>query len=278
MSTRSGTSAKRRREAASGTVKLLERRTAALEAKEELTAADKQSALRITKLLGDVSIDFKTYHHTIVDQIEDDEEAKKEQETLERHEIQVMDLIDRLSQLMDIPAPAKPIAGRDLLRKGIDRIEKSYRKMKSEFDEHGLGMDTFTLQTRLEERIEDTKSELQTISKELLSIEDSSELEERADTLEALLRSLKGDVRRLVTSKEEKPPLTTSGAAEMSSIRLPSIETPSFDGNILSWRLFWEQFDSAIHSKSHLSDSDKLTYLREALKSGPAKSVVVGLT
>ena len=65
---------------------------------------------------------------------------------------------------------------------------------------------------------------------------------------------------------------------DMSGIKLPRIKIPTFDGNILNWRIFWEQFDSAVHSKSHLSDSDKLTYLREALKSGPAKNVVVGLT
>ena len=64
----------------------------------------------------------------------------------------------------------------------------------------------------------------------------------------------------------------------MSSIRLPTIEIPAFDGSILNWRIFFEQVDSAIHSEPHLFDSDKLTYLREALKSGPAKSIVVGLT
>ena len=67
MITRSGTSVRRRREAAGGTVKLLERRTTVLEDKEELTPADKQSALRMSKFLSDVSVDFKNYHFAIVD-------------------------------------------------------------------------------------------------------------------------------------------------------------------------------------------------------------------
>ena len=277
MSTRSGTSAKRRREAASGTVKLLERRTAALEAKEELTNADKQSALRITQLVGDVSLDFKTYHHTIVNQIEDDEEAKKEQETLERHEMQVMDLIDRLSQLVDLPMPTKPIAEKDLLRKRINHVEKAYRMVKGRIDERGLEMDVYALGGQ-EKRINDLQLQSKEIEKDILSIEDAPELEKRRVTLEQLLYDVGIEVSRLAGSKEDKPPLATSGMTEMSRIKLPRIEIPSFDGNILNWRLFWEQFESAIHSQSHLSNSDKLTYLREALKSGPAKSVVVGLT
>ena len=50
MITRSGTTAGRRREAANGTVKVLERRTEALEAKERLTDVDRLSALRMSKV------------------------------------------------------------------------------------------------------------------------------------------------------------------------------------------------------------------------------------
>ena len=53
---------------------------------------------------------------------------------------------------------------------------------------------------------------------------------------------------------------------------------PTFDGNLLNWRMFWEQFESTVHSKTQLTDSDKLAYVREALKDGPARYVVSGLT
>ena len=64
----------------------------------------------------------------------------------------------------------------------------------------------------------------------------------------------------------------------MSGINLPRIEIPTFDGNILNWRLFWEQFQAAVHDKPHLGEIDKLTYLRDALKDGPARNVIQGLT
>ena len=64
----------------------------------------------------------------------------------------------------------------------------------------------------------------------------------------------------------------------MAGVNLPRIEIPTFDGNILNWRLFWEQFQAAVHDKPQLGEVDKLTYLRNALKDGPAKSVIQGIT
>ena len=122
------------------------------------------------------------------------------------------------------------------------------------------------------------KLELRKISRDLLSMEDTGELEKRVSTLEQLLESLKADVKRLVGSKEKKRPVSTSGAIGISGIELPRIKVPNFDGNILNWQFFWEQCNSAIHSKHLLTDSDSLTYLREALKSRPARNVVESLT
>ena len=149
--------------------------------------------------------------------------------------------------------------------------------IKGQIDDCGPDMDVYTLRGE-EERINRFQLKLEEITNDLLSVEDADGLDERTSHLEQLMHKLKIGVKRLAGSKEEKSSLTTSGVTEMSCVKLPRIETPSFDGNVLNWRLFWEQFNGAIHSKSHLSDSDKLTYLREALKNGPAKNVVVGLT
>ena len=64
----------------------------------------------------------------------------------------------------------------------------------------------------------------------------------------------------------------------MSGSQLPRIEVPTFDGNPLNWRMFWEQFDCAIYNKPQLTDSEKLKYLKDALKDSPAHHVVSGLT
>ena len=45
-----------------------------------------------------------------------------------------------------------------------------------------------------------------------------------------------------------------------------------------NWKTFWEQFRVAIHNHTHLSNAEKLAYLRHSLKDGTAKNVIAGLS
>ena len=71
-----GSNPRRRRDTAAGTIKPLEKRIDTMEIKEELTNADFQLILRTSKLLDDVSNDFKEYHFAIIDQLENDEDVE----------------------------------------------------------------------------------------------------------------------------------------------------------------------------------------------------------
>ena len=64
----------------------------------------------------------------------------------------------------------------------------------------------------------------------------------------------------------------------LSGLKLPKRSVPTFDGRVLNWKIFWEQFDAAIHSNGGLSDTERLTYLQDALKDGPARFVIQGLS
>ena len=46
----------------------------------------------------------------------------------------------------------------------------------------------------------------------------------------------------------------------------------------MNWSTFWEQFATTIDDKKELSNVIKLAYLREALKDGPAKDIIAGLS
>ena len=251
-----------------------------LEMKSELSENDRQSALRMSKMINDVTADFKAYHFSIVDQITEEEDARAEQEILTEHELKVMNLIDRIGKIIEVPGSVgkKEDKGKIILRKRMDRVEKSYRAIKTEVDDVGAGVDVYTLQG-YEDRVKNYQEELRGINGDLLSIDDADNLEESGTRLERLLCELSVSIKRLVGSKEEKPlPPTAIGSLGMSGIQLPKIEVPTFDGNLLNWRYFWEQFENTIHNKTQLTDSDKLTYLRDALKDGPARHVVSGLT
>ena len=64
----------------------------------------------------------------------------------------------------------------------------------------------------------------------------------------------------------------------MSELKQPKVTVPTFDGKVLNWNNFWEQFDATIHSKTGLGDTAKLMYLQDALKDGPARFIIQGLT
>ena len=53
--------------------------------------------------------DLNIYHFAIVDQFQDDEEAESEQEVLDGHEPKIMELIDRIRELIGEPSQAKNI-------------------------------------------------------------------------------------------------------------------------------------------------------------------------
>ena len=61
-------------------------------------------------------------------------------------------------------------------------------------------------------------------------------------------------------------------------VRLPKLDVPTFNGDILKWITFWEQFTVAVHDLTHLSNAEKLAYLRHSLKDGAAKGIIEGLS
>lgn len=63
---------------------------------------------------------------------------------------------------------------------------------------------------------------------------------------------------------------------EKSKPKLPRIELLSFNGDVRSWPLFYQQFKCTVHENTSLSDSDKVYYLVGKL-SGSAASVCARL-
>ena len=61
-------------------------------------------------------------------------------------------------------------------------------------------------------------------------------------------------------------------------IKIPKTAIPLFDSNNLNCRSFWEQYELSIHSRAHKFSPEKLAYLRQALRDGPAKQVITELS
>ena len=50
-----------------------------------------------------------------------------------------------------------------------------------------------------------------------------------------------------------------------------------FDGELLHWQTFWEQFSISVDKRSDISNTEKLVHLRHSLKDGSAKNIIEGL-
>ena len=68
----------------------------------------------------------------------------------------------------------------------------------------------------------------------------------------------------MATIKDDGTKSDHSGPAKAkaTSIKLPKLSIPKFDGDILNWRAFWEQFQVSIHNRHQLSDAEKLPSVR----------------
>ena len=121
-----------------------------------------------------------------------------------------------------------------------------------------------------QEHISALSAPLSTLVAEILSSTDEdASLMETVNSIERDLSNQDFEVRRLLLDFEEK--YKPSEACLETSVQLPIISAPTFDGDILNWVAFWEQFETAIHNNDRLNDAQKFVYLREALKMGPAK-------
>ena len=82
-------------------------------------------------------------------------------------------------------------------------------------------------------------------------------------------------MRKLLNS--HAPSSVSATAADGKGLKLPKLEVATFDGDVLHWRQFWEQFSILVYDCSHLTDMEKLVYLRQAVKNGSAKNAIEGL-
>ena len=144
---------------ATGTIKLLEQRVVMMEVKEKLTKGDMQSTLRMSKLLSDMSNDFKTNYFAIVDQLDNEEQVETEQATLDEHKLMVMELIGLIGELVGKPFQSKTDLDNNLLRGRIKCVEKLYSIIKGEMEARGCKMDAYALRGQ-EERIKNSETEI----------------------------------------------------------------------------------------------------------------------
>ena len=76
---------------------------------------------------------------------------------------------------------------------------------------------------------------------------------ERINEKLSICQQAVSDTKPKITS----PPISVKTNDTEANTRLPKIELKPFNGDILHWQTFWDNFESNIHLKTKLSDGDK---------------------
>ena len=141
--------------------------------------------------------------------------------------------------------------------------------------------DDMSLIEQYETQLSGYKMELSALHTELLSVEDEDQVKDQltaCSKIEDVLFEcfLKG--RKLKSNASSETSSSVQTEKDGCGVKLPKLEVPKFDGNILHWKRFWEQFYVSVHQCSNLSNAEKLVYLQRALEDGNARSVIEGLS
>ena len=122
--------------------------------------------------------------------------------------------------------------------------------------------------------------ELSALHTLLLSVEDKDKVKDQLTACSKIKDVLfecflKG--RKLKSNASSETSSSVQTEKDWCGVKLPKLEVPKFDGNILHWKQFLEQFCVSVHQRSNLSNAEKLVYLQRALEDGNTRSVIGGL-
>ena len=273
---------RKRRGTAKGSITRIETRLHQLESEPDRPDS-RDAARQMLAKLKEYDVDFRKNHLALIDLIDEDDALTSEQGALDEHDDLVATLTVRILALADPTTRTSPtaVSARELLVRRCKRMESRL----SETDTALTSMsheDVCRIQ-QYREQTTDFKKEIVEISDVLLSLTlaESDSLPSMIGALEKTLFDLSlrlKELSRSSTTHASGATHTSPTPPDPKGIRLPKLEVPVFNGHILNWRCFWEQFVVSIHDRPSLSNAEKLVYLQQALKGGSAKSVIEGLS
>ena len=215
-------------------------------------------------------------HFELIDLVEDDKTLEGEQEVSDTVNEQVDDTKIYIKKIIHNCTTSKEGSKDELFF-----VTRKLSTVKGNLDSAKAGIQPLTGKSDEIHLIHQYTDEISEIKRELSGIYDSL-LQPKLDeshNLCVLHSTLKGEIFQNSLKLKELSHISTVATSTPfdSGVRLPKLETPKFDGNLLNWRVFWEQFEVSVHERN-IPDSEKLVYLQSALKDGTAKGIIEGLS
>ena len=241
-----------------------------------------RAAQGLASKLKTLDAEFKTHQLAIIDLTNDDEGLDAEQQELDDHDERVSELTIRIQRLISTLSPSMIDGLTKTSTRRLTRLQEKSAVIQGAVDtipdDHGDDDSACTLE-QYTEQLADVKTDLREIQTCLLNVDLAAEdpIMRAQDEIERTIFRCSVAIRKKLrassdTTTRDTPTPRAAGA------KLPRLEVPSFDGDILKWKSFWEQFSASIHKRSDLTAAKKMVYLQNALKDKAAKSTIEGLT
>ena len=232
------------------------------------------TAQRYKEKLIALDAEFKTHHYNIVDVVDDEEALAEEQSILDDHDDVVSQLMTKLQKIIKSNAPVARDDSRSILSRKLSHLRRAIESVDSEIRAVPEYSEDPYLVQQYDDRLAELKSELKSVHGELLvlNLEETDELYTLHSQLSRKIFDCCHQLKKLLGERE------THTSREYKGVKLPKLKVPTFDGNVINWTTFWEQFSVSVHSRSNISDPEKLVYLQQALKDGSAKHAIEGLS
>ena len=278
---RSLTASKRKRGVVRASVTKLGTKLGELEANpDNPTTIDHAKCLNAK--LESLDAEFKDHHYSVVELITHDEELEGEQEIIDRHDDVIADLKVRVQNLISICSHRSkdPSAPRNLQARKLERLEREVSGVKATISSLSEESDNTCLLQLNQEKLADFQRELTGIRDSLFAfgLDNTDKLMGAHSEIEKEVFQCSLSIRQCLQSVKVSTASARAITSDGSGVKLPKLDVPRFGGNILEWQSFWEQFRTSVHDRSHLNNSEKLVYLRQALKDGTARSAIEGLS
>ena len=229
--------------------------------------------------LETLNSEYKVHHFALIDLIEDEAVLQREQENLDNHDDIISDLSVHIQRLIN--SCTTVTIGPDICKTSSRRLKHLQKNLSTVCDkikELSDGSEDVCHLKQHEEQLADYKKELADLQAQLLSLDitDEDELVVEHSVLQDVLFNCSLKIKEFLLGTSTSS--LSSDSSNNMGVKLPKLDVLTFDGNILNWKCFWEQFCISVHDHPSLSEAEKLVYLCRALKDGWAKHAIEGLS
>ena len=241
-----------------------------------------RAAQGLASKLKTLDTEFKSHQLSIIDLTDGDTGLTAEQQELDDHDDRASELTIRIQRLISTLSPSMT---EGLSRTSTRRLARLQEKLAviqgavTAIPEDRSDDDSVCMLEQYAEQIADAKAELKDVQASMLSVELAAEdpIIHTQDEIERTIFRCSVAIKKRLRASTDATTCDTP-MPRAPGARLPKLEVPTFDGDILKWKSFWDQFSVSIHKRSDLTAAEKMVYLQNALKDKTAKSTIEGLT